>query len=125
MPGDIGEERGTGKLFGQTFQVEHKRGLSVRYSQLRINEDKSYARLESGLDKYSSADLVAHLNAQARGVAGRAPDRPAGIAPESKDAAIKMVVARARPGDVVLSMGARDPALGEFAKRLLKALETR
>jgi hypothetical protein len=24
MPGDIGEERGTGKLFGQIFQVEHK-----------------------------------------------------------------------------------------------------
>jgi UDP-N-acetylmuramate--alanine ligase len=77
----------------------------------------------------SSADLVAHLNAQARGVAGRAagraPDHPAGIATESKDAAIKMVVARARPGDVVLSMGARDPARGVVAKRLLKALETR
>jgi UDP-N-acetylmuramate--alanine ligase len=68
----------------------------------------------------SSKDLVAHLNAQ-RG-AGRVPENPAGIAPESKDAALAAVAAAARPGDVVLSMGARDPALGDFAKRLLAAI---
>ncbi len=62
----------------------------------------------------SAEELVAHLN----GVAGRV----AGFAPESKDAALAAVAAAARPGDVVLSMGARDPALGDFAKRLLKAL---
>ncbi|HEX2613717.1 MAG TPA: Mur ligase family protein [Fibrobacteria bacterium] len=72
----------------------------------------------------SSKDLVAHLNAQS-GVAGRVAEQPAGIAPESKDAALAAVTAAARPGDVILSMGARDPALGDFAKRLLAALETR
>lgn len=62
----------------------------------------------------ASTDLVAHLNEVARGGAG--------IAPESKDAAVEMVAKRARPGDVVLSMGARDPALGDFAQRLLVAV---
>jgi UDP-N-acetylmuramate-alanine ligase len=62
----------------------------------------------------SSADLVAHLNLRA----GRA----AGTALDSKDAVIAAIAAAARPGDVVLSMGARDPALGEFAQRLLAAL---
>ncbi len=69
----------------------------------------------------SSEDLVSHLNAQ-RGVAGRV-GKAAGIAPESKDAALAAVSAAARPGDVILSMGARDPALGGFAKRLLAALQ--
>lgn len=60
----------------------------------------------------SSADLVAHLNTL----------RPIGSFAETKDAVIAAAAAEARPGDIVLSMGARDPDLGGFAKRLLGAL---
>jgi UDP-N-acetylmuramate--alanine ligase len=60
----------------------------------------------------SSADLVAHLNTL----------RPIGSFAGTKDAVIAAVAAEARPGDIVVSMGARDPDLGGFAKRLLEAL---
>ncbi|HLU70178.1 MAG TPA: UDP-N-acetylmuramate--alanine ligase, partial [Fibrobacteria bacterium] len=63
----------------------------------------------------SSAELVAHLNA--------ATGREAGVYLPSKDAVIAAIAAEARPGDVVISMGARDPSLGAFAARLLAALE--
>jgi UDP-N-acetylmuramate--alanine ligase len=63
----------------------------------------------------SSADLVAHLNA----IAGR----EAGVHLPSKEAVITAIADTARPGDIVLSMGARDPSLGAFAARLLAALE--
>lgn len=63
----------------------------------------------------SSADLVAHLNA----ITGR----EAGIHLKSKDDVIAALAATARPGDVVISMGARDPSLGRFAARVLAALE--
>jgi UDP-N-acetylmuramate-alanine ligase len=62
----------------------------------------------------SSADLVAHLN----NVTGR----ETGIFLESKDAVLAAVATAARPGDFVISMGARDPALGDFAKRLFQAI---
>lgn len=64
----------------------------------------------------SSADLAAHLN--------RVAGRETGIALESKDAVIIAIAAAAQPGDIVISMGARDPALGDFARRLLAALES-
>ncbi len=62
----------------------------------------------------SSADLVAHLN--------RITGRETGIFLESKDAVLAAVAATARPGDFVISMGARDPALGDFAKLLFQAI---
>ncbi|MEO7426629.1 MAG: Mur ligase domain-containing protein [Fibrobacteria bacterium] len=40
-----------------------------------------------------------------------------------KDEVIAAVAAAARPGDWVVSMGARDPSLGDFAQRLLRALQ--
>src|SRR5215217_2100143 len=46
----------------------------------------------------SSADLIAHLNGL----------RPIGAFAETKDAVIAAVAAEARPGDLVISMGARD-----------------
>ena len=61
----------------------------------------------------SSADLVAHLNALKPGVGVHLP---------TKDAVLAAVASEARPGDVVLSMGARDPSLGGFATRLLAVL---
>lgn len=64
----------------------------------------------------ASEDLAAHLNAKA--------GREAAVAVASKDAARDLVVAAARPGDVILSMGARDSALGAFARSLLDALGT-
>ena len=63
----------------------------------------------------SSADLAAYLNAKT----GRA----AAAAPDSKDAARALVTGEARPGDVILTMGARDPSLGAFAQSLLTALD--
>lgn len=62
----------------------------------------------------SSADLVAHLNA----ITGR----EAGVHLKTKDEVIAAVAGAARAGDVVISMGARDPSLGDFAARLLSAL---
>jgi UDP-N-acetylmuramate--alanine ligase len=62
----------------------------------------------------SSADLVAHLNT----VTGRT----AGVHLPTKDDVLAAIAAAARPGDVVISMGARDPALGPFAAKLLAAL---
>ncbi|HUT32875.1 MAG TPA: Mur ligase domain-containing protein [Planctomycetota bacterium] len=46
---------------------------------------------------------------------------PAELVPDY-DELIRRVVARARPGDVVLSMGARDPDLPGLARRLVAAL---
>ena len=40
----------------------------------------------------------------------------------TKDEAIAAVAAEARPGDWVVSMGARDPSLGDFAARLFQAI---
>jgi UDP-N-acetylmuramate--alanine ligase len=57
----------------------------------------------------TSADLIAHLNAR----------KPVGAYFPSKAEAAAAVAAEARPGDFVISMGARDPALGGFARRLL------
>ncbi len=62
----------------------------------------------------SSADLVDHFNAVAvHPVARHVP---------AKDDVISVVAAEARPGDRVLSMGARDPGLAAFARRVLAAL---
>ncbi len=61
-----------------------------------------------------SADLVAHLNARKR----------IGVYLSAKSAVLEAVAKAARPGDVVLSMGARDPDLEGFAHALLQRLAT-
>jgi UDP-N-acetylmuramate--alanine ligase len=61
----------------------------------------------------SSADLVDYLNGLT----------PVGVFRKTKDAVAKAVLAEAKPGDVILSMGARDPDLGSFATKLLTGLE--
>jgi len=61
----------------------------------------------------SSADLIDHLN----GIR-----KASGIFLKTKAAVAKAIVDEARPGDVILSMGARDPGLGAFATGLLDAL---
>jgi UDP-N-acetylmuramate--L-alanine ligase len=63
----------------------------------------------------SSADLIDHLNGIRKG---------AGTFVKTKPAVAKAVAAEARTGDVILSMGARDPDLGAFAASLLTALES-
>lgn len=67
----------------------------------------------------SSADLIAEINAK--------PGLPApiGIFYPTKDEVIAALVREARPGDWIVTMGARDPSLGEFAGRLLSALKLR
>jgi UDP-N-acetylmuramate--alanine ligase len=60
----------------------------------------------------SSADLIDHLNAI----------KPVGTFRQTKAAVAQAVAAEAREGDVILSMGARDPDLGAFASGLLAAL---
>jgi UDP-N-acetylmuramate--alanine ligase len=65
----------------------------------------------------SSADLAREANAlkpQAGGAFARSY--------EGKDEVIAAVAAEARPGDWVVSMGARDPSLGDFAARLFAAI---
>jgi UDP-N-acetylmuramate--alanine ligase len=68
----------------------------------------------------SSADLARDANAfkpQAGGAFARAF--------ATKDEVIAAVAAEARPGDWVVSMGARDPSLGDFAARLFAAVRAR
>ncbi|HEX9080818.1 MAG TPA: cyanophycin synthetase, partial [Holophagaceae bacterium] len=60
----------------------------------------------------SSADVVADLTR--RGV-------PAEVAP-SREALVARLAAEARPGDLILVMGARDPSLTDFARAILAAL---
>jgi UDP-N-acetylmuramate--alanine ligase len=66
----------------------------------------------------SSADLVDHLN----GIPG--VPRGAGTFLKTKAAVAKALAAEARAGDVILSMGARDPDLGAFAANILTLLES-
>jgi UDP-N-acetylmuramate--alanine ligase len=63
----------------------------------------------------SSADLVASLNRR----------KAIGSFHATKDEAIAAVAAEARPGDWVVTMGARDPSLGEFALKLFQAIAGR
>jgi UDP-N-acetylmuramate-alanine ligase len=61
----------------------------------------------------SSADLVADLVAR---------DAPAEFAP-SRDGLVTRLMAEARPGDLVLVMGARDPSLTTLARQVLAGIE--
>lgn len=63
----------------------------------------------------SSADLVASLNRR----------KAIGSFHATKDEAIAAVASEARPGDWVVTMGARDPSLGDFALKLFKAIASR
>jgi UDP-N-acetylmuramate--alanine ligase len=62
----------------------------------------------------TSADLVSAL---------ASAGAPAELVPDY-DGLIRRIVGIARPGDVVLSMGARDPGLPALARRILAALAT-
>jgi UDP-N-acetylmuramate--alanine ligase len=62
---------------------------------------------------FSSADITTQIVERGR---------QAEFAP-SRDALAARLAAVARPGDLVLVMGARDPSLTDFAKRVLTALE--
>lgn len=61
---------------------------------------------------FSSADIAAEI--AARGVTAEFA--------ASREALVERIVAEARPGDVVLVMGARDPSLSDLARALLDAL---
>jgi UDP-N-acetylmuramate--L-alanine ligase len=63
----------------------------------------------------SSRDLIAEINAA----------KPIGHFLPTKEEVIAAIAAEARPGDWVLSMGARDPSLDKFASQLLEALRKR
>jgi UDP-N-acetylmuramate--alanine ligase len=63
----------------------------------------------------SSADLVASLNRR----------KAIGVFLPTKEEVIAAVAAEARPGDWVVTMGARDPSLGDFAARLFQAIQAR
>ena len=63
----------------------------------------------------SSRDLIAKINA----------GKPMGHFLENKDEVIAALAAEARPGDWVVTMGARDPSLDQFAHRVLAALQAR
>lgn len=75
----------------------------------------------------SSRDLVDFLNDRMEAKAGAAGEAPA-VGPAvgqflpSKEAVIEAVAREARAGDWVVSLGARDPALEDFARRLFAAL---
>ena len=63
---------------------------------------------------FSSADIVTDL--AARGLGDRAAFA------ESRDALVNAVAMEARPGDLVLVMGARDPSLTGLARRIVDAI---
>jgi UDP-N-acetylmuramate--alanine ligase len=64
---------------------------------------------------FSSADIVAEIAARGRRAAFAA----------SRDDLTSALTAEARPGDLILIMGARDPSLTELARAILGALEAR
>ena len=64
---------------------------------------------------FSSADLVAEIVAR---------DRHAHFA-STREALVASLAAEARPGDLVLVMGARDPSLTELARAILSAIEAK
>ena len=64
---------------------------------------------------FSAADIVADLAARP-GIGDRAAFAP------SRPALVAAVAAHARPGDLVLVMGARDPSLTELARTIVSAL---
>jgi UDP-N-acetylmuramate--alanine ligase len=64
---------------------------------------------------FSAADIVVEIEAK-----GRAAE----FAP-SREWLRDRIAAEARPGDLVLVMGARDPTLTEFAKNIVTAIEKR
>jgi UDP-N-acetylmuramate--alanine ligase len=64
---------------------------------------------------FSAADIVAEIAAKGR---------KAEFAP-SRDWLRERIAAEARPGDLVLVMGARDPTLTAFAKELVTAIAAR
>ena len=68
----------------------------------------------------SSADLIAKVNEVRPGLSA-----PIGRFFPTKDAVIEALVQEARPGDWIVTMGARDPSLGDFAQRLFAALQVR
>jgi len=61
---------------------------------------------------FSAADIAAEIAARGRHAEFAA----------SREALMDRIAAEAREGDLVLVMGARDPSLTEFAKRILRAL---
>jgi UDP-N-acetylmuramate--alanine ligase len=64
---------------------------------------------------FSAADIVAEV--RERGVAAE-------FAP-SREALVRRIVEEARPGDLVLVMGARDPSLTDLSRSILAALQAR
>ena len=67
----------------------------------------------SAVRDFSAADIVAEIAAR-----GARAEFAA-----SRAALVERIAAAARPGDLVLVMGARDPSLTEFARDILAALE--
>jgi UDP-N-acetylmuramate-alanine ligase len=77
----------------------------------------------------SSADLIREADALMAVKAGK-PSAGAGASSfgrffPTKDEVIAAIAKEARPGDWVVSLGARDPSLGDFARKLFQALQTR
>jgi UDP-N-acetylmuramate--alanine ligase len=68
----------------------------------------------------SSADLIDLINDGLKDSAGS--PKSMGRFFQTKNEVIAAVVAEARPGDWIVSMGARDPSLGEFAQQLFDTL---
>ncbi|MDB5048893.1 MAG: UDP-N-acetylmuramate--alanine ligase [Fibrobacteres bacterium] len=72
----------------------------------------------------SSADLIREANA-AKPVADAKQGAGFGRFYSTKDEVIAAVAKEARPGDWIVSMGARDPSLGGFAQKLFAAVQAR
>ncbi|MGH7724560.1 MAG: UDP-N-acetylmuramate--L-alanine ligase [Candidatus Eiseniibacteriota bacterium] len=66
---------------------------------------------------FSSADIISEI--AARGVGPRAEFAP------TRDALTQRLATEARPGDLVLIMGARDPSLTDLARSVVAALASR
>ncbi|MEO6096417.1 MAG: hypothetical protein ABIW76_12220, partial [Fibrobacteria bacterium] len=72
----------------------------------------------------SSADLTREADALMAVKTGKACSGFGRFFP-TKDEVIAAIAKEARPGDWVVTLGARDPSLGDFAQKLFQALLTR
>jgi UDP-N-acetylmuramate--alanine ligase len=107
QPHGYGPTRFLRRDFVATFS--HELGPDDRLFMLEI----FYAGGTATRD-FSSADIVAEISAL---------DTNAEVAP-SRDWLVDRIAREARPGDLVLVMGARDPSLSELARSILAHIES-
>ncbi len=94
--------------------------LEVLESSDRVYMPEIYYAGGTADKTISSADLIARVNGG--NISQHNPKSPMGFFFATKEEVITDIIREARPGDWIVSMGARDPSLGDFAQRLFEGL---